>query len=129
VTRELAHEPLGWRPTTLVNVRRYSARRTLHTGAGLLADKQAARLTAVFADDAHVEVEATWGIYQRMIAAYRGVKPGVRGSDSTGLREARKRIKLLEQQNELAADRVLSQQREVDRLAVTGAAPRVWRRS
>jgi transposase len=49
----------------------YSARRTLHTGAGLLTDKQAARLTAVFADDAHVEVEATWGIYQRMIAAYR----------------------------------------------------------
>ena len=25
----------------------------------------------LFADDAHVEVEATWGIYQRMIAAYR----------------------------------------------------------
>ena len=49
----------------------YAARRTLHTGAGLLTDKQAARLTALFADDAHVEVEATWGIYQRMIAAYR----------------------------------------------------------
>ena len=49
----------------------YCARRTLHTGAGLLTDKQAARLTALFADDAHVEVEATWGIYQRMIAAYR----------------------------------------------------------
>ena len=49
----------------------YSARRTLHTGAGLLTDKQASRLTALFADDAHVEVEATWGIYQRMIAAYR----------------------------------------------------------
>ena len=48
----------------------YAARRTLHTGAGLLTDKQAARLTALFADDAHVEVEATWGIYQRMIAAY-----------------------------------------------------------
>jgi hypothetical protein len=49
----------------------YSARRTLHTGAGLLTDKQASRLTALFTDDAHVEVEATWGIYQRMIAAYR----------------------------------------------------------
>jgi transposase len=49
----------------------YSARRTLHTGAGLLTDKQASRLTALFADDAHVEVEVTWGIYQRMIAAYR----------------------------------------------------------
>lgn len=49
----------------------YSARRTLHTGAGLLTDKQADRLVALFADDTHVEVEATWGIYQRMIAAYR----------------------------------------------------------
>jgi transposase len=26
---------------------------------------------AINADDQHVEVEATWGIYQRMIAAYR----------------------------------------------------------
>ena len=25
----------------------------------------------LFADEQHVEVEATWGIYQRMIAAYR----------------------------------------------------------
>jgi len=49
----------------------YSARRTLHTGAGLLTDKQVDRLTKLFATDAHVEVEATWGIYQRMIAAYR----------------------------------------------------------
>jgi transposase len=49
----------------------YSARRTLHTGAGLLTQKQAARLQALFAVDDHVEVEATWGIYQRMIAAYR----------------------------------------------------------
>ncbi|MGB0191210.1 MAG: transposase, partial [Nocardioides sp.] len=29
------------------------------------------RLRALFADDRHVEVEATWGIYQRMITAYR----------------------------------------------------------
>jgi len=49
----------------------YSARRTLHTGADLLTDKQRARLTALFAADEHVEVEATWGIYQRMIGAYR----------------------------------------------------------
>ena len=33
---------------------------------------RATRLIAtLFVDDAHVEVEATWGIYQRMIAAYR----------------------------------------------------------
>jgi transposase len=49
----------------------YAARRTLHTGAGLLTDKQKDRLAALFATEEHVEVEATWGIYQRMIAAYR----------------------------------------------------------
>jgi transposase len=49
----------------------YSARRTLHTGAGLLTDKQTDRLEALFAADEHVEVEATWGVYQQMIAAYR----------------------------------------------------------
>src|SRR5512143_2623829 len=40
----------------------YGARRTLHTGAGLLTDKQTKRLQDLFADQAHVEVEATWGI-------------------------------------------------------------------
>ena len=49
----------------------YKARRTLHTGASLLTDKQTARLEAVFAIEEHVEVEATWGIYQRIVAAYR----------------------------------------------------------
>jgi transposase len=49
----------------------YRARRTLHTGADLLTDKQKQRLAALFEVDEHVEVQATWGIYQRMIAAYR----------------------------------------------------------
>ncbi len=49
----------------------YGARRTLHTGADLLTDKQKARLAGLFAPDAHVQVEATWRIYQRMITAYR----------------------------------------------------------
>jgi len=49
----------------------YAARRSLHTGAGLLTDKQKDRLAALFKPDEHVEVEATWGIYQRMITAYR----------------------------------------------------------
>jgi len=49
----------------------YRARRTLHTGTDLLTDKQCQRLTDLFAVDEHVEVQATWGIYQRMIAAYR----------------------------------------------------------
>jgi transposase len=49
----------------------YSCRRTLHTGAGLLTDRQTARINALFAEERHAAVEATWGIYQRMIAAYR----------------------------------------------------------
>ena len=49
----------------------YSARRTLHTGTGLLTTRQRDRLTSLFAGDDHVEVEATWSIYQQMIAAYR----------------------------------------------------------
>jgi transposase len=49
----------------------YAARRTLHTGADLLTDKQKDRMHALFAVEEHVEVEATWGIYQQMITAYR----------------------------------------------------------
>ena len=49
----------------------YGARRTLHTGTDLLTEKQQQRLDTLFADDAHVEVEITWAVYQRMIAAYR----------------------------------------------------------
>ncbi|WP_075891970.1 ISL3 family transposase [Actinomyces provencensis] len=49
----------------------YGVRRTLHTGASFLTKKQTARLDAVFAAEEHVEVEATWGIYQRIVAAYR----------------------------------------------------------
>jgi hypothetical protein len=43
----------------------------LRTGTELLTDRQRQRLDAVFADEAHVEVEATWGAYQRIVAAYR----------------------------------------------------------
>ena len=49
----------------------YGIRRVLRTGTDLLTDKQRTRLTAVFANDEHVQVEATWGIYQRIVAAYR----------------------------------------------------------
>ncbi|WNB86688.1 ISL3 family transposase [Cellulomonas sp. ATA003] len=49
----------------------YRARRTLHTGADLLTDRQRQRLTALFGVDEHVQVEVTWSVYQRMIAAYR----------------------------------------------------------
>ncbi len=63
--RGLARDPL------------YKARRTLHTGADLLTDRQAARLTALFAGDEHVQVEATWGVYQRMVTAYRHPDPKI----------------------------------------------------
>jgi len=49
----------------------YACRRTLHTGADLLTDRQKARLAALFTGDVHVEVEATWHMYQRTVAAYR----------------------------------------------------------
>jgi len=49
----------------------YSARRVLHTGTGLLTDRQWDRIEALFADDQHVAVETTWSIYQHMVGAYR----------------------------------------------------------
>ncbi len=64
--QQIIHGHRGYKDDPL-----YSARRTLHTGADLLTDKQAQRLRDLFAADEHVAVEATWGIYQRMIAAYR----------------------------------------------------------
>lgn len=49
----------------------YAARRTLHTGADLLTQKQTTRIEALFTGEDHVQVEATWAVYQRMISAYR----------------------------------------------------------
>lgn len=46
-------------------------RRTLHTGEGLLTEKQQKRIGDLFANDKHVEIEVTWGAYQRMIPAYQ----------------------------------------------------------
>jgi transposase len=49
----------------------FGARRTLRTGTKLLTTRQHERLDTLFAGDTHVDVEATWGVYQAMIAAYR----------------------------------------------------------
>ncbi len=38
----------------------YAARRTLHTGEALLTDRQRGRLKALFDDESHIQVEATW---------------------------------------------------------------------
>lgn len=53
----------------------YGARRTLHTGDDLLTDRQRERLDALFADDTHVCVEVTWGVYQQIVTAYRDPDP------------------------------------------------------
>ena len=55
----------------------YRARRTLHTGAGLLTDAQAERLENLFADDRYAAVQAAWGVYQRLIQAYRTEEAGL----------------------------------------------------
>ena len=57
--------------------RLYRARRTLHTGAGLLTDAQTERLETLFADDRHAAVQAAWGVYQRLIQAYRAEEAGL----------------------------------------------------
>ena len=57
--------------------RLYRARRILLTGAGLLTDAQAERLEALFADDRHAAVQASWGVYQRLIQAYRTEEAGL----------------------------------------------------
>ncbi len=49
----------------------YGVRRALRTGEAFLTDRQRARIEAVFAIDEHAEVEATWGVYQSIVAAYR----------------------------------------------------------
>ncbi len=43
----------------------YSARRTLHTGAGLLTDKQHQRLEALFRVEEHVWGSPLWGRWRR----------------------------------------------------------------
>lgn len=53
----------------------YGCRRTLLTGQDLLTDRQGERLAALFSNDDHTQVEITYGVYQRMIAAYRTQDP------------------------------------------------------
>src|ERR1035437_7948658 len=67
--RRVQHDIHGHRGRTGAPL--FSSRRMLHTGTDLLTDKQKQRLETLFGSDDHVEVEATWPVYQRMIAAYR----------------------------------------------------------
>lgn len=43
----------------------------LHTGVHLIISKQHARLDALFVPDAHVQIDASWRVYQQLIVAYR----------------------------------------------------------
>ena len=53
----------------------FQARQTLNTGDALLTDRQRERLMVLFTPDEHAQVEATWGVYQRIITAYREPDP------------------------------------------------------
>ena len=66
----------------------YTSRRTLHTGAGLLTDRQWVRIERLLDTDEHVEIEATWAIYQRMITAYRNPDRSAAGRDLAALIES-----------------------------------------
>lgn len=55
----------------------YKARRTLRTGADWLTDKQWGRLEELFTNPDLAPLEATWGVYQRVVAAYRTGDPGL----------------------------------------------------
>jgi transposase len=49
----------------------YGIRRILLTGANLLTSKQTSRLETVLAAEEHTQVDVTWWVYQRIVAAYR----------------------------------------------------------
>ena len=57
--------------------RLYRARRTTLTGAGLLTNTQTERLETLFTDDLHAAVQASWGVYQHLIQAYRTDEAGL----------------------------------------------------
>lgn len=55
----------------------HQARHTLLTDVDLLTGTQAKRLEDLFADKHHAAVQATWGLYRRLIQASRVEDPGL----------------------------------------------------
>lgn len=53
----------------------HRARKTLLTGEELLSERGKGQLEELFADPGHQVVEATWKVYQRMVAVYRAPVP------------------------------------------------------
>lgn len=62
----------------------YGIRRILLMGANLLTRKQAGRLEEVLAAEEHTQVDVTWWIYQRIVAAYRDPRPYSRQRPTAG---------------------------------------------
>ena len=81
----------------------YKARRLLRTGAGLLSEKSWDRLEQLFADPQNTPVEVMWGVYQKIMAAYRAKNPAegksrmeqVMETLNTGVPEALEELKSL----------------------------------
>lgn len=64
----------------------YKARRTRHTGADLLTDREAARIKALFTPEEHAPVEAVF--YQKMVTPYRHPDPATGKTLMTALIES-----------------------------------------
>lgn len=71
--QRIQHETLGRRGRSKDPL--YRARKTLLTGEELLSERGKGQLEALFADPGHQVVQATWKVYQRMVAAYRAPSP------------------------------------------------------
>jgi transposase len=55
----------------------FTSRRTLRTGEDLLTQTQHTRLTTLFTNPHHQPVKACWGVYQRVLTAYRHADPTI----------------------------------------------------
>ena len=71
--QRIQHETLGRRGRTKDPL--YRARKTLLTGEDLLSEHGKGQLEALFAVPGHRVVEATWKVYQRLVAAYLAPSP------------------------------------------------------
>jgi transposase len=71
--QRIQHHTLGHRGRTGDPL--FTSRQTLHTGSDFLTDQQRDRLHLLFTDDKHLPVKATWGVYQKIIEAYRHPDP------------------------------------------------------
>ena len=55
----------------------YQCRRTLTVGLDLATEKQKDKLETLFATKTHEQVQLVWSVYQKMVDAYRQLKPEI----------------------------------------------------